>query len=117
LFYVHLYLQPKEEDFARWPRHIPGAERMKPLTGQPLSQEAMLDYLDFCHKQVDTIVPTLDLNAASGFSWLPMSKLEVQFYSLRHLQSHTGELAERLWAVAGIEVHWVGRGSSGEEYE
>jgi len=110
LFYTHLYLQPVEADFTRWSGHIPGSERMEPVSGQPLSQQAMKTYLAFCHEQVETIVPTLDFEAASGFSWLPMSKLEVQFYSLRHLQLHTGELAERLWDAAGIEVHWVGRG-------
>ena len=51
----------------------------------------------------------LDLEAESGFYWLPFNKLELQFYNIRHLTLHTGELAERLWAVAGEETRWVGK--------
>jgi hypothetical protein len=37
-----------------------------------------------------------------------MGKLELQFYTIRHLQQHTGELCERLGTEAGIEIGWVG---------
>ena len=70
----------------------------------------LLDYITFCRRQVDDIVPLLDLEGGTGFHWLPMSKTELQFYSIRHLQTHTGELAERLWTAAGIEIDWVGMG-------
>lgn len=43
-----------------------------------------------------------------GFDWLPMTKLEVQFYTLRHLQTHVGEVAERLSQRVDIDVGWVG---------
>jgi hypothetical protein len=70
----------------------------------------MLEYLALIQQQVRAIVPTLDLEAPSGFYWLPFNKLELQFYSMRHMQLHVGELAERLWDQAGVEVGWVGRG-------
>ncbi len=54
------------------------------------------------------MVPALDLAGASGFDWLPMNKLELQFYNIRHLQLHTGELCERLGTEAKIDVAWVG---------
>ncbi len=47
----------------------------------------------------------------SGFFWLPFGKLELQFYNIRHLQHHTGELFERLGAV-GVTLDWVGRGGT-----
>jgi hypothetical protein len=50
----------------------------------------------------------LDPEAESGFYWLPMNKLELQIYNIRHLQQHTGELMERLGSRAGVEVDWVG---------
>jgi hypothetical protein len=53
-------------------------------------------------------VPQLNLEAASGFDWLPFGKLELQFYTIRHIQQHTGELMERLGSRAGVEVNWVG---------
>ena len=57
-------------------------------------------------------VPQLDLEAGSGFGWLPFGKLELQFYNIRHLQQHTGELMERLGTRASIDVNWVGRVSA-----
>jgi hypothetical protein len=50
----------------------------------------------------------VDLEAASGFFWLPFDKLELQFYTIRHIQQHTGELMERLGTRANVEIDWVG---------
>jgi hypothetical protein len=69
----------------------------------------VLEFLDYLSERVDGLVDALDLEAESGFYWLPFNKLELQFYNIRHLMLHTGELAERLWAVAGEETRWVGR--------
>jgi hypothetical protein len=114
LFYVHLYLQPAESDFKPWPgaRDLPhslGSPPEESGDGQPYSQEEVQAYVDYCEQQILDIVPTLDLHGPSGFNWLPFSKLETQFYNIRHLMQHTGELMERLWADGGIEVHWVGK--------
>ena len=70
----------------------------------------MLDYLAFCRQQVADRVPRLNLEAESGFGWLPFGKLELQFYTIRHLQQHTGELMERIGTRAGVEIDWVGQG-------
>jgi hypothetical protein len=40
---------------------------------------------------------------------LPFTKLELQFYTIRHIQQHTGELMERLGERAKLEFKWVGR--------
>jgi hypothetical protein len=50
----------------------------------------------------------LDLEAESGFNWLPFDKLELQIYNIRHIQQHTGELYERLGTSGSIELSWVG---------
>lgn len=116
IFYAHLYLQPTEANFLPWEKHreeyqfmgqVPWPPHDQPKIGEPYTKAEMLEYLVFCQKQVVAIVPKLDLHAESGFSWLPFSKLELQFYSIRHIQQHTGELAERL-GQAGIDIHWVG---------
>jgi hypothetical protein len=118
LFYVHLYLQPTGADFKPWPKHREGYNSMgalpypphtKPDTSQAYTRAEVLEYLAFCREAVDEIVPSLDLEGASGFDWLPFGKLELQFYSLRHLMQHTGEICERL-GKAGIDVDWVGMG-------
>ena len=118
LFYTHLYLQPAESDFIPWERSekddhylgpTPRMPDIKPEIERPYSRAELLEYLDLVRQQVDSTVDRLDFAGPSGFSWLPFNKLEVQFYNLRHLQHHAGELCERLWAEAEIEIGWVGR--------
>ncbi|QRN82842.1 hypothetical protein JR338_10520 [Chloroflexota bacterium] len=60
--------------------------------------------------QVEVQVGALDHAAESGFHWLPFNKLELQFYNIRHVQQHTGELCERFGAHGEVEVGWVGMG-------
>jgi len=116
LFYTHLYLQPAEKDFVPWPKHrdqsqflgtVPWPPHDQPKIGPPYTKEELLEYLDFCHAEADARVDALDLEGPSGFWWLPFDKTELQFYNIRHLQHHTGELSDRL-CNEGIELDWVG---------
>jgi hypothetical protein len=107
LFYAHLYLQPNEDAFALWEKSKQGSHRMD-WDGEPYSKAEILEYFEFLREQIERQVPDLNLDAPSGFDWLPMSKLELQFYNIRHIQHHTGELCERLGAVVSMEEPWVG---------
>jgi len=112
VFYVHFYLHPTSDDYQAWPKHRREAISLQPddeQVPQPFSKQEVLEFLDYLSERVDGLVDALDLEAESGFYWLPFNKLELQFYNIRHLMLHTGELAERLWAVAGEETRWVGR--------
>jgi hypothetical protein len=122
LFYTHLYLQPGEADFRPWAKHrkeynflgpLPWPPHKEPDIGAPYSQEEVLEYFELCRQEVEKQVPALDLDAESGFSWLPMGKLELQFYNVRHIQQHTGELMERLGSRAQVDVDWVGKQPQG----
>lgn len=106
LFYTHLYLQPTEQDFRPWGKHRKSHDLSK--TADPYSKEEILEYLTFCQQQVTEQVPQLNLDAESGFYWLPFDKAELQIYNIRHLQQHAGELMERLGSRARIDVDWVG---------
>ncbi|MGA2504657.1 MAG: DinB family protein [Anaerolineales bacterium] len=117
LFYTHLYLQDAEKDFQPWENHrdeyqfmgqTPWPPHDPPKIGDPYIREDVLAYLEIVQKQIRERVPALYLEAPSGFDWLPFGKLELQFYNLRHLQQHVGELYERLGAKAGIDLDWVG---------
>lgn len=117
LFYTHLYLQPTNGDFTPWVNHredyqfmgpIPWDNNRLPRIGEPYTPADILAYVAFCRQEVERQVPTLDFNAPSGFDWLPMNKVELQIYNIRHLQQHAGELMERLGSRAGISVDWVG---------
>jgi len=102
LFYGHLYLQNTEAAFIQWEKHH------DPENGTPFTRDEVLEYLAFVQNQVKERVANLDLEAQSGFDWLPFNKLELQFYNIRHIQQHTGELYERLGSQENIELDWIG---------
>jgi hypothetical protein len=113
LFFTHLYLQETIQDFRPWPKHREGSETPGAAAGNggtPYTREEVLEYLGVCQDQVAERTASLDIEAPSGFEWLPFGKLELQFYSIRHIQQHVGELFERLGARAAIQLDWVGRG-------
>jgi hypothetical protein len=101
LFYTHLYLQNAEKDFVPWEKHH------DPDGEIPFTKDEVLAYFSFVEKQVVNRVPATNLEAESGFYWLPFDKLELQFYNIRHIQQHTGELYERLGTHENIELNWV----------
>jgi hypothetical protein len=109
LFYAHLYSQPSEADFRPWSGHRPGFDEFDPAFEQPYTKAEVLSYLNFVEAEIQRQLATLDPDAPSGFHWLPMTKLELQLYNIRHIQLHVGDLAERLGSQAGIDVKWVGR--------
>jgi hypothetical protein len=113
LFYTHLYLQDSEEDFTPWSEHREGYHSLgqvpsRPETVEHYEKDSVLEYVAFCQQQVAERVPQLNLEGASGFHWLPFDKFELQFYTIRHIQQHAGELMERLGTRADLELPWVG---------
>ena len=117
LFYTHFYLAPSEAEFVPWPLaradyHYLGEILRQPVgsklvINQPYTRDEMLAYHAHCVMEVDKQMGAMDLEAPSGFYWLPFSKLELQFYNLRHIAHHTGQLADRLRTHADIGVAWV----------
>jgi hypothetical protein len=109
VFFTHLYLSESLAGFVPWSKGRPKVESLgvKSDVGEPYSVGELLEYLAFCRRQVDDKVPALDLETASGFEWLPMNKLELQFYNIRHTQHHTGQLSERLRTAADVGLRWV----------
>lgn len=116
LFYTHFYLQTSEADFQPWAKHRKDYQYLGPRPwapdtaariGSPYTKDDAKEYLEFCRGEVAAKVPALDLAADSGFSWLKFNKLEVQFYNIRHIQHHTGQLADRLRAGMNIGLPWV----------
>jgi hypothetical protein len=115
LFFTHLYVQPTEADFQPWEKHVQNAQFMGPRPGRtesfpipdPYSKQDLKEYLELCRTEVEKQVTLVRFEDSSGFSWLPFDKLELQFYNIRHLQHHTGQLIDRLRTAAGIGVGWV----------
>jgi hypothetical protein len=116
VFYTHLYLQATLEEFTPWVKHRADSQYLGPrpwapgevhVVEPPYTKQEVLEYLDFSRAEVEARVPKVDLAAPSGFHWLPFNRLEVQFYSIRHIQHHTGQLADRLRAATNLGVEWV----------
>ena len=108
LFYTHLYLQDSLQTFTPWPQHqeayLPSAQPAQSLS----DKTTVLAYLAFCQQEAVAKIAETDLTAAdSGFHWLPFNKLELQLYSIRHIQQHVGELMERLGSEAQA-IDWIG---------
>ncbi|MBE2237762.1 MAG: hypothetical protein IAE81_08235 [Caldilineaceae bacterium] len=96
--------------FTPWASHRDKVELMDATTHTPYTKTELLGLLDECEAQAVKHLATPKPSAPSGFHWLAISKVEVQFYNMRHLQFHIGELTERLSQRAEIDVHWVSRG-------
>ena len=104
LFFTDYYLHDTEDDF-QVRAGLPD-DRLD-LSAALVSRAEVLDYLAYCQARVEAHVPQLNLEAPSGFGRRQFNKLELQIYSIRHIQQHAGELMERIGARVPIEVDWV----------
>ena len=78
-------------------------------TGEPYKKEEVLAYWSICDSSIDRAVDALELAAPDcGFFWYKVTKLEHQLISLRHLQHHTAQLADRVRAATNTGIAWVG---------
>jgi len=123
LYFTHLYLQRRREEFEPWEGHqgdvqhedgIAGPDDPSsglPLLPKPYTREQVLAYWRFCDTMVDEAVDAMDLlSPESGFSWYPIPKLEHQIVNIRHLQLGAAHLAARLRAELDLGLRWVGSG-------
>jgi len=116
VFYTHLYLHSDDAGFKPWVKHQPGTNFLGPRPGDPneppkngfsYSKADVNEYHAVCRAELERRVSALDLSAPSGFHWLPFNKFELQLYNIRHLQHHTGQLADRLRTAENIGVGWI----------
>jgi hypothetical protein len=118
LFYAHLYLQKDDKSFIPWEHARPDYQFLGPLPwpphdqpkiGQPYSKAEVLAYWSVCDAMIEDAIEQLDLAAPEcGFWWYRMGKLEHQLTNIRHIQHHTGQLADRLRWEASIAIDWIG---------
>jgi hypothetical protein len=117
LFYAHLYLSRSEGAFVPWTEgrknaHFLGAlpwpPHTKPIVGEPYSRDALLSYADQVIESVGAQVRSAPFDDPSGFEWLPMNRIELHIYNIRHIQHHAGQLIDRIRTQSGFGVEWVG---------
>jgi hypothetical protein len=119
LFYGHLYLMPDEASFTAWEKHrenhqflgrLPWPPHDPVELGEPYSRDDLLAYCDHVDGLVDATLEEVDLDAEScGFWWYDLPKLDHEILSIRHVQHHAGQLADRLRSRAGVGVDWATR--------
>jgi hypothetical protein len=123
LFFTDLYLRSDAGAFEPFPGHqadaqhpdgLPGPADPRsalPLLPDPYPKAHLLAYAEHLIATLDERLAALDLlSATSGFTNYPISKLEHQLVTLRHLQHHAGQVAARVREATGEGVAWVGSG-------
>lgn len=107
IFYTHLYLCQREEDFEKWSGQRHENDDTETVI-EPYSKEEVLAYLGFLEAKVAEMVNRLDLESQeSGFDWYTLPKLDHQIMNIRHVQEHAGQLRERLFSL-NLDLRWAG---------
>ena len=79
----------------------------RPVLPPPYARDDVLAYAAGLEGRLENCLAALDLTAAtSGFSWYPVSELEHQLISLRHLQHHAAQLIARGREAGGDPGGW-----------
>ena len=116
LFFTDLYLARSADGFTPWDKHVDELESLGPMRhkggrmpaeGPPYQKGDVTEFGRTIEAKIPSALESIDLTGESGFFWLELNKLELQFYNIRHLQFHTGELSERLRQRYGDGPDWV----------
>jgi len=90
LFWIDLYLTGSADGFAPPAPFIRGA-----LPEKPYTKDQIHTYLDHCRQKCQSTILMLTDEKASQrctFDWVEASFLEMQIYSMRHVQEHAAQL-------------------------
>jgi hypothetical protein len=115
LFYTSLYLSGSEDKFVPFLKHYTNINFLgavtfdnKPIVANEIFTKAeMLEYAGSISNNLDIMITDEGNEDKCGFFWLPLNKLELSLYTLRHLQHHVGQLVERLHQNGISGISWV----------
>lgn len=114
LFYTSLYLSESADKFVPWDKHMPNYNSLGTVTHdqEPIiinvvySKNDIIDYAIRISDSLENMVSDKNNDEQCGFYWIPMNRLQLHLYNIRHLQHHVGQLTERLHQ-AGIQgIKW-----------
>jgi hypothetical protein len=91
LFWMDLFLTGSQEGFVPPPPFI-----RRVLPEQPYTKEQILTYLARCRSRCQSTIEALTEEQAHQrcvFEWMEPSFLELQLYSMRHVQEHAAQLS------------------------
>ncbi|SRR5258708_205506 len=105
LFWLDLYLTGVSEGFA------PPAPFMRgKLPEKPYTKDQVHTYLDQCRKKCQSTIEGMTDEKARQrctFDWVEASFLELQFYTMRHVQEHAAQLSLLLGQQDVSGLDWV----------
>lgn len=116
LFFTHLYLSPSEDQFQAWKKAkqeyqfmgpVPWPPHYTPKIEESYTKAELDEYLEMIKNEALNLINEDDLDADSGFDWLPFNRLELHLYIIRHIQHHTGQLVERLRSFGIKRNRWI----------
>jgi hypothetical protein len=115
LYYTDCYLSKDVNSFIRWSKHrndiqflgkSPFPPYNKTDISDPYTKPEITEYFEKIYSFLKERIEGTDLEAESGFYWVPVNKLELQLYNIRHIQHHTGQLAYLLREQKDIGIAW-----------
>lgn len=110
LFWLDLYLTGAEEGFAPPPPFDLVEMEANETLPRTFTRAELLHYLETCRQSCrDTITTLTDqqANRLCRFAWGEVTFLELQLYSMRHVQEHAAQLHLFLGQHAGRSSDWV----------
>lgn len=105
LFWLDLYLTGTKDGFAPPAPFIRGS-----LPEQPYTREAVCAYLKQCRQRCEAVILGLTDEQARevcAFEWMEPTFLELQLYSMRHVQEHAAQLSLLLGQHGITGPDWV----------
>jgi hypothetical protein len=105
LFWLDLYLTGSKEGFAPPAPFIRGA-----LPDKPYTKDEVRTYLHQCRQKCEAVIEGLTDEKAHqicSFEWMAPTFLELQLYSMRHVQEHAAQLSLMLGQHGISGPDWV----------
>jgi len=111
LYWLDLYLMGTEEGFNPPAPFIRGS-----LPEKPYTKDQIRVYLDQCRRTCKETIEALTDEKASRrctFEWMEPSFLELQLYSMRHVQEHASQMNLLLGQHEVVGLDWVSEARDG----
>lgn len=116
LFWLDLYLSGEEEGFAPpAPFTLIESDADGPVPERPYTKDELQTYLAYARKKCQATMETLTDETAQQrcrFGWGEVSFVELQLYSMRHVQEHASQLNLWLGQKVGSAPRWVSKARS-----
>lgn len=120
LFFADIYLGKDLDEFKNQSFHKQHSsefrdyeELQSKVPENTYTKSFVMDYLEYCHRKVESVVGNeteTALKAKSEIPWLEITRGELHIYNIRHIQHHAAQLTMRLRLETNVNIGWVRSG-------